>query len=136
MASFGIGVKTTGLIEFGVQIEQLGGELPGFTESLSLAVAKLVADEARPAVPIGDTGRASQSVQAIMDGSVGTVQGGLNVIYYAWLEYGGPSGHHGSNRRPVVSEGRYIYPAYQRLESKIQSFMEQELSKLVEETFS
>jgi hypothetical protein len=134
MASFDMKVKTTGIIEFGVQIDSFGGELPGFVEGLSMSVAKLVADEARPGVPV-DSGHAAASVRAIMDGAVGTVQGGLNVPYYAWLEYGGPSGKHGSNRRPVVAEGRYIYPAYQRNISRIQDLMVRELTKLIDEQF-
>lgn len=109
-------------------------ELPGLVENVSFIAAKMTAEEARPGVPV-DSGRAARSISAYMTGGQAMTVGGEDVDYYAWLEYGGLSGKHGSNRRASVAEGRYIYPAYQRTEPAIQRMMENQLAELVSSIF-
>lgn len=132
--SFQVGVKATGLPDMGGQVATFQDKLPGLVAEINLKAAELVSNEARPTVPV-DSGRAASSVQAYMTGGIAITQGGDGVDYYWWLEVGGISGHHGSNKRQVVPEGRYIWPAYERMTPQVQNLMETALSNLTSAIF-
>ena len=133
--SFDIKVEMTGAVEFGRGVSEFRKGLTGLSEAVSYKAAQMTADEARPTVPVGKTARAARSVQAYMTGSYALAKGGEGLSYYSWLEYGGDSGRHHSNHRARVAEGRYIYPAYERIKPQIQTMLERETEKYVNQIF-
>lgn len=103
-----------------------------YVDEAALAVAELVIETARPNVPV-QTGAASDSLQAYMAGDQAVAEGGADVDYYAWLEYGGASGRDGSNVRETEANGRYIQPAYEEVEGDVTELLLTGLTSLVED---
>jgi hypothetical protein len=71
------------------------------------------------------SGKARSSVKAGVSGNNAYVQGGrASVRYYGWLDYGGtlkPTGRRrGTQHRPVVRKGRYLYPAIDEMRRDIE----------------
>lgn len=132
--TFDFKVEMDGAADFGRQIKDFRTGLTGLSESISYTAAEMTADATRPGVPVV-SGKAARSVQAYMTGSTAITQGGDNVEYYDWLEHGGPSGVHGSNFRTVDVRGRYIYPAYERIQPQIQSMMERQIQEFTDKMF-
>lgn len=122
-----IKIQDTG---FGAAIAQVQDQIPAMVEGVVLFAAQITIDTARPGVPTV-TGKAAKSLQAFLSGGLGIAQGGGVIDYYRWLELGGESGRAHANRRPVIPEGRYIWPAYQRKEDEIRTEMESAVNKLV-----
>ena len=65
--------------------------------------AQRVADSVAAKVPVL-TGTLAASVKAGTDGEGATVELGAGVPYAGWIEFGGSRG------RPLVPQGRYLYP--------------------------
>jgi hypothetical protein len=98
--------------------------------------ANLVADRAKIGVPVR-SGKARASIRAGSSQREARVKaGGPKVPYYPWLDFGGRVGRGrtgprtGNVNRPVIAEGRYIYPAVSELRPKIQATMEEGLADL------
>lgn len=124
------GVRVEGLEEFQRGLRELQERMPETARNVGFSSAKKTILLAVPNVP-EITGATVQSLIAIATNHGGISEGGSTVEHYAWLELGGRSGRRLSNRRPFVSKGRYIVPAYEENKELIGEALEEELIKAV-----
>lgn len=122
MRDVGIGVE--GLAELRRALRRVGDKVA--TRELGQAgktAAGIVAERARSKVPV-QTGRARDSVRAVVAQGGGAIKGGrASVPYYAWLDFGGRVGRNRSVERPFIRRGRYIYPALdERMDDVIDTY--------------
>lgn len=97
--------------------------LPALRDELKKVAAPVVAD-IRANVPVR-SGAARDSVRVTGGGNVVYLNAGrASVPYFGWLDFGGrllPKGkRRGTQYRPVLNSGRYIYPAISRHGAQIQ----------------
>lgn len=70
------------------------------------------------------SGRAAGSVKSGVSGNNAYVQGGRKTVpYYGWLDWGGTlkptGGRRGTQHRPRVAKGRYMYPVIDEMRPEI-----------------
>jgi hypothetical protein len=105
-------IKVTGLREFKNNLRALDRDLPKALRMAFNDAVNIVVDDAKPGIP-HRSGRAAGSVKARSTQTAGRIKaGGNRAPYYPWLDFGGRVGRRNSVRRPVIANGRYIYPAY------------------------
>lgn len=125
-------IRVTGLREFRSQLKALDRSLPKVLRIALNDVANVIVDEAHPDIPVR-TGRARRSVKAQSTQKIGRVVGGGNSApYYPWLDFGGRVGPANSVHRPVLADGRYIYPAYKRRRDDVPRLAEQALRQVAQ----
>lgn len=96
------------------------------------AAAKLVVDEAQPAVP-RRSGKAQKSIRTRSSQlETRVVSGGNRAPYMPWLDYGGKVGKDNTASRPFIKEGRYVYPAFSRVRDDVERVLRVELRTLAE----
>ena len=120
-------VEAKGLKEFNTALDKFAGDLPETTRAIALSAVTAVVTDAVPTVP-RVSGRAASSIQGLVTNEGASVIGGQNLEYYRWLELGGASGRNHATVRPIVKDGRYINPAFERNKSAIEADMEQKLA--------
>lgn len=118
MGNRDVKIETTGIRELRKALRDTDPELVKEFRREFKAVAEIVAADARSTMP-ARSGRARGSVRAVSGGNTVYVKGGkATVPYYGWLDFGGvlrPSGRRrGTQFRPVLGDGRYLYPAIRR----------------------
>lgn len=128
-----IQVDSTGFAEVDGALQRLKESIPAATQSIAFLAAGITIDSARPTVPVV-SGASARSLRHYLTSGGATAEGGSTVDHYRWLELGGLSGRRHSNRREVVTDGRYIYPGYVRKQSEIQDMMSVELTKTVHQS--
>lgn len=110
--STGNAIKVEGLREFVRALKGLDRELPKAVRLAFNAAANIVVDDAKPGIP-HRSGDAAGSVKARSTQTQARVVGGGNrAPYYPWLDFGGRVGRRHSVKRPFLTDGRYIYPAF------------------------
>jgi len=125
-----IDIGVEGMNEVNRALQRLNDSIPAGTQNIALLAAGITIDSAKPTIP-KVTGKTYQSLQHYLTATGAVAEGGSTVEHYRWLELGGLSGRKLSNRRDVVTDGRYIYPGYVRKQAAIQDMMGVELGKLV-----
>jgi hypothetical protein len=118
-------VRVEGLAELRRALGRIDKTLPKHLRGKLKTVGDKVAALARSKMP-SRSGRARASVKAGVSGNNAYVQGGkASVRYYGWLDYGGtlrPTGNRrGTQHRPVVRKGRYLYPSIDEMRPQIVS---------------
>ncbi len=107
-------VRVEGLKEF---VRGLKGIDRGLAKAVRVVfndAADIVVTDARPHVPTR-SGKARASVKARSTQTAARIVGGGNrAPYYPWLDFGGRVGRRKSVKRPFLTDGRYIYAAYNR----------------------
>lgn len=110
MADKSVSVKFTGLTAFRGALRQMDVGLAGEMKAGFGAIAENVAGAVRAKVP-RRTGRAAGSIKARSTMTGGSIAaGGQAAPYYPWLDFGGRVGRNKSIYRPVIPDGRYLYP--------------------------
>lgn len=105
-------IKIEGLAQLNRSLRQLDGQAPVALRLAGNEAARIVVDAARPMVP-RQTGRAASTVRAASTRTSTRVSaGGKRAPYFPWLDYGGRVGRGKKTKRPFLSDGRYIYPAF------------------------
>lgn len=127
-------IGSEGSARFVKQLADLKDAIPAIISRVTMTAAGIVTDEARPTIPrvSGDAARSLRHY--LTNGGGAEVEGGSTIDYYRWLELGGASGRKLSNKRPEISDGRYIYPAYVRNENKITTVITEEFTRAIQES--
>ncbi len=111
MAAPDLDVKVEGLDDLRRALRKAGDKVTG--KALGQAgksAADIVAQAARPKVPV-KTGRAASTLRAVVANGGGAVAfGGPRAPYAGFLDYGGAVGRDRSVTRTVVKGGRYVLP--------------------------
>lgn len=112
-------VHVEGLKELRRALGQVDPALQKSLRGKLKTIGDKIAGRAAAAMP-KRTGRAAGAVKAGVSGNRAYVQTGKkSVPYAAWLDFGGtlkPSGkRHGTQVRPKVKGGRYLYPAIEAM---------------------
>ena len=118
--------EVKGLREFNQSLAKFRDDLPKAVQEISLNAVTITVTDAVPTIP-RVSGRAASSVQGFVTNEGASVTGGQNVDYYRWLELGGASGRNLANTRPIVKDGRYLNPAYERNKARISADSERML---------
>lgn len=105
-------LRVSGLKELKTALKAVNSDLPKALRIAFNDVAKIVVDDAKAKVPVL-TGAAKGSIKPRSTQTAVRISGGGNKVpYYPWLDFGGRVGKSNSVHRPVIADGRYIYPAY------------------------
>lgn len=135
MALTGGAVRVDGLREFRRDLGKLDKQFPKDLNQEIKRIGGRIADDARSRVPVR-SGRARASIRATTAGSRAYIVGGKKTVpYYAWLDFGGGIPNRASRRRrglqrpwqsrPILQEGRFIYPAIRRYRPRLETELEQ-----------
>jgi hypothetical protein len=123
-------VKITGLRDFQAALKQMDGETQKQLRVVMNKAADLVVMEAKQRVP-RRSGAAASSIRAGSSQRAASVKAGSRKApYYPWLDFGGRVGRGKSIKRPFRAGGRYVYPAYGDVRTKVQDTLEAELAAL------
>lgn len=117
--------------------KQLRRDLKTFTDGLDGALkkanreaAEMVANAAKPKVPVR-SGRAAASVRASATGKSAIVRAGNAATpYFPWLDFGGAVGRSKATVRPFLRGGRYLYPALEEKRHEVLSRYADEVARL------
>jgi len=123
-------IKITGLRDLQGALKSMDGETQKQLRVVLNTAAETVAAGAARRVP-SKTGRAKASLRAASSQREARVMGGSKKVpYYGWLDFGGRIGRDKANRRPFVTGGRYMYPAYSANRDSITKALEAGLTDL------
>lgn len=123
----GAAIEVRGLREVQSAFRQIDKDLPKELRDEFRGIAVAVAADAARRVP-HRTGKAAASIRPrATQRSAGLAFGGRAAPYFPWLDFGGSTGKghrpgvggSGSVKRPVLSGGRYVYPAIEDNEDAI-----------------
>lgn len=125
-------IRVTGLKEFNRALRKLDQDLPKATRKALNEAADVVADWARPRVPVR-TGRAQRSVRASSTRTQARVTGGgARVPWYPWLDFGGRVGRRRAVHRAFLPGGRFIYAGYEATKEQAYDAMVRALTEVAE----
>lgn len=111
--SANVDVRVDGLRQLRRALGAIDPELQRELRGELKAIAERIASAIRRKVPLGPParGHARDSIKGGATAGTAYVKGGQRTIpYYGWLDFGGRGGRNKRNYRPVIREGRYIYP--------------------------
>lgn len=126
-------IVVEGLAEFRRAINSAGAEFgkqlkKGFDDA-----ARLVATSAAAKVPVR-TGRLKASIKPRSTAKEGRVAlGGGGVPYGHFIEFGGHVGRNHATSRPVIAEGRYLYPSFNEHRPEVQRLAEDVVRAVAEQ---
>lgn len=126
-------ISTKGMDNIGQALVRLKSDIPGMVSRIAFDAAGITITSARPTVP-RDSGNAARSLRHYLTASGAAAEGGGTITYYRMLELGGSSGRKHTTKRPIMSDGRYIYPGYLRSQKTIQSAMETGMTRAVHDS--
>lgn len=115
-------MQVKGLDEVRRGLKAISDELPETVINALLEGARVIVQGARPQIP-RRSGKAQESLEGRSTPKGAKVVGGEGVPYFAWLVFGGKAGRNGSVMRPVIKEGRYIWPTYVEKRDEIQKIV-------------
>lgn len=125
-----------GLDEFRAGLRKIDSQLPALVKQIADDSAKQLVVKVKPLIPLGPAAhghvRGSIKVASTQTG-VRVAYGGSSFPYAAWLDFGGAVGRKKATKRPFIKEGRYIWPAYVGLQSRIQNDLRNGLQRLANE---
>lgn len=124
-------VSADGMAQVSGAVERLRANLPAVIQHIALEASRFTVESARPTIP-RESGDAARSVRHFLTNTGAAAEGGGTIDYYRWLELGGASGRNLANKRPVVEQGRYIYPGYLRVEKRVEAMMSDEMVKAID----
>lgn len=105
-------IAITGLRDLQAALKAMDGESQKQLRVVLNQAAQAVVGGASRRVPTR-TGTARKSIRAASGQREAKVAGGSKkAAYYGWLDFGGATGPKRSVKRPFITKGRYIYPAY------------------------
>ena len=126
-------IEITGLKEFRKALRDADRQLPRELRKVFNTAGQAVAREATPRIP-EKSGKLARSVRARSTQTEGRVVMGspTRVPYAGWIEFGGNRKGRGGGiaRRPVVRNGRYLYPAYLRRQAEVYRALDEGLTTL------
>lgn len=123
-------IKITGLREFQRALKEMDGESQKQLRVVLNEAASTVAKGASRRVPVR-TGKAAASLRAMSSQREARVMGGSKkASYYGWLDFGGRIGRDKATRRPFVTGGRYMYPAFSANRDSIYKALQRSLGDL------
>jgi hypothetical protein len=128
-----LSVESSGIGEMNGAIRRFKESIPTAVQQVAFEAAGITVSVARPTIP-SVSGQSARSLQHYLVEGGAEVEGGKTVEHYRWLELGGASGRKHTNVRPIVSDGRYIFPAYEHSENKIQALMEAGLNEAIRDS--
>jgi hypothetical protein len=111
--------KVTGLRELVGAYRKAGDDVERQAARRLLPVAEAIARDAARRTP-RRSGRAAGSVRARASKRGASVEGGADVPYFGWLDFGGAVGRNHSVERPYIATGRYVFPAFDAAEKDIE----------------
>jgi hypothetical protein len=126
-------IQVKGLREYGKALKNIDKKLgPELRKGLN-EVAGIVADTARPLVPV-QTGKAAASIKpgSTQRGAALKV-GGNAAPYFLWLDFGGRVGRNKSVHRAFLKAGRYIYPSLKAKRQEAIEKLEEVLDRLAKQ---
>lgn len=124
-------VQIEGLRDIVRALRQVDADLPKALRLAANMAADIVVNEARRDVPTR-TGRAKASIKAKSTRTAARVtSGGRRAPYMPFLDYGGRVGRNKSVRRPYISDGRYVYPAFRRKRAEFEAVLRDQLRSVV-----
>lgn len=125
------GVEVRGLREFSRSVRNADKALAVELRKGLNDIARVVADDARSAVP-KRSGALAKSIRPTSTAKVGKISmGGARVPYAGFIEYGGSVGINDSVKRPFVRDGRHLKPAYEKNRAKVQKEMSDLLDRMI-----
>ncbi len=138
-------VRVDGLREFRRDLAKLDKTFPKDLNREIKQIGERVAADARRHVPVR-SGRARASIRATTAGSRAYISGGKkSVPYYAWLDFGGGIPNRKSRHRrglqrpwqsrPILQEGRFIYPAVRRARRTLEHDLDQAFVRAKQRAF-
>lgn len=119
-------IRIDGLKQFRRALKILDGDLPKRIKAIGNEAAQIVVDEAKPRVPLGPAkaGHARSSVRVASTGTAARVAaGGKKYPYFPWLDFGGRVGPNKSSKRPFLTEGRYVWSAFDDRRSDVEKVL-------------
>lgn len=124
MAVSGDAVRVEGLRELRRDLGRVDKVLPKKLRGRLKTIGDKVAGIVRGRMP-SRSGRARGSVKSGVSGNNAYIQGGRKTVpYFGWLDFGGvlrPTGRRrGTQSRPRLKAGRYIYPAIRQAQPDTQ----------------
>lgn len=123
-------VKVTGIVELQKALREIDKELPKELAAGLAEAADIVARAARQKMPV-KTGRAVASVKVRkQQRGAALAYGGSKAPYAPWLDFGGSVGRHKSIHRPVITGGRYIYPALKEHDVEVRAKVDEVLERM------
>lgn len=103
-------IAVTGMKELQRALKDMDGESQKEIRVALNTVAATVVQGAARRVPVR-TGKARSSLKAMSSQTETRIKaGGRKAEYYGWLDFGGRVGRKKSVARPVLRQGRYIWP--------------------------
>jgi hypothetical protein len=125
-------IKISGLREFQRALKEMDGETQKQLKVVLDDAARLVVGGASRRVP-ARTGAARASLRAQSSQREAKVIGGsAKVPYYGFLDFGGSVGRKKSVKRPFVTSGRYMYPAFAANRDSIYRALQEGIVKVAE----
>lgn len=124
-------IKVDGLRDLQASMRAVDKMLPRELRLMLNDVVRIVAEAARPMVPV-KTGTAAASIRPQSTQRMGQVRaGGAKASWYPWLDFGGSVGRHKSVHRPFIKTGRYLYVAFKARKPEIEVRLERGLTDLI-----
>lgn len=107
-------VTVEGLAKLRRALKQVDADLPKELRTSMKLIGDKLASAIRAKVP-QRSGKAAASVRSGVSGNTAYIAAGKKAVpYFGWLDFGGTlkptGGRRGTQSRPVLKEGRYIYP--------------------------
>lgn len=124
-------VRVEGLAQLNRSLKALGSDMPKALRLAANEAASIVVEAARADVP-RRSGRAAASIRASSTRTAARVtSGGKRAPYFPWLDYGGRVGRRKASRRPFISDGRYVYPAYREHREEFEQVLSDALARVI-----
>lgn len=131
-------VEVQGIKELQRSLKQIDRELPKELAAGLAEASQIVVTAMGPKIP-QRSGDAARSVKVKKDQrSASIAVGGSKAPYYPWLDFGGRVGRGrtgkgtGSAYRPVLKEGRYLYPSLREKRPEVNAKVDEVLGKMAE----
>lgn len=129
-------ISMKGLDEFKTGLRKIDSSLPALVKRIADDSAKQVVTKVKPLIPLGPAAhghlRGSVKVASTQTG-VRVAYGGSSFPYAPWLDFGGNVGRKKSVKRPFIKSGRYVWPVYKSLQSKVQNDLRNGLQELADQ---
>jgi hypothetical protein len=114
-------ITVRGLSQVRAGFKQVASEANDVARDTTKLAGDLLVSTTQPKVPFV-TGAARRSLVAkASGGSVRVQAGGTLAPHYAWLDFGGRAGRNLAVLRPVIREGRYLYPTLREIQPRIEA---------------
>ena len=123
-------IRIDGLREFQKALKDMDRDLPKKLRVALNSAAQLVIDYAAPKIPRRSGAAAASLKVRSSQRQARVAAGGRRAPQFPWLDFGGDGGRDKKNKRPFLTEGRYIYPGLRKNHDTITKQLEVALTEL------